>query len=250
MNVDGALELSSKIAAAITKAGPLIPETAAYACVTRLHLAHPWAKRVAADLTGLSVPDIEPVVIDRLGAIRVAAQIGSEMPIRRLSPFLLRRIAKEIRGVYWHQPVLVAPNIYETAVKYQLDQADFAKWVVLRTLLWGTYLKSAPWILDALLSGEVEVMVLLSEATTLITDRLGPSQLASVNWIRRHLPPDGTLVEMYPDLVPLRSTALRFLTSVGFHEDPSLLKTLLASRVSFPSMVEMENPDAWNRVSR
>lgn len=229
----------------MTKAGPVIAPSAAAACVSRLRSADPWARQVATQLSDLNVAETPALVIDRHGAIAVASQVIRSTPFSHVSPYLLRRIARNVRGFYWDRPLLVAPNIYQVADDNQLDQEDFAKWVTLRTVLWGAYIGAAPWLQDAMLEGELEVMVVLSEATTLLTDQLGPAELSSVNWIRRHLPPDGTLVEMYPNLAPLRATALRFLTAIGLPENPHLVGTLLSSRESFPSMVELENPDAW-----
>lgn len=266
----------------ITPAGPMLSSAAADAAVVRLRRAGDWALEhldqacILTD-TAREIADTPILVVDRHGLVRAMSRMlqreaPPSLPLALGGLVLMRRLSGAVQE-FWcpvgsrnpAEMLLVAPNVWQTATELRLDQEDYAKWVALRSGLWGVCFTRAPWLADHLwhsatasprgIGQLAQTSVLLSQLILAQLERLTPEQIPSINWIRCHVPSSNLVhaVERLrgtvPDMVGLEAAAHSFVHSLHLHEDPDALGKLFTSAAHLPTAEELRSPRLWaNRV--
>lgn len=269
-------EQVGKLARVAAPAGPLISASAADAAVVRLRRASQWALPLLPEATGLAAADrvskTSVLVVNRHSLSRAIVRVLEPLPVPSPSVGLIAAVAIRKLTVsaqaFW-QPfeeglLLVAPNVWQTAARHRLDQTDYAKWVALRSGLWGVYFTEAPWLADYFRrqvsqaprrSMEVaRVSVLLAQLVAAQLEFITPKQILSVEWIRGHLPRSGLIIavgqlrllgDVMPDLTALEAAAHNFVHVTNLHRDPDALTLLLRSPDYLPTEEELATPRMW-----
>ena len=272
---------AGRAVAAVTRAGPDVSVTSAAATVSRLRRAVDWSNPLLARLSGLDeaarrAAARPTVIVDRRGSVAVCAQLLEHFggPVGPLSmPGAvagLRSIGAHARGLWdpvGRRRVLVAPNVLSTAVRRDLDQSDYARWVALSTGLWGVAFEQAPWLSPHLahLSGRLpagaaqlaRALLVVGEVVNLQMGTLTPQDLASARWIRANVS-DSLLTSALAALRridavvgDIESARLRARALAREVLQADALEVLLASVDHLPTAEEFDHPSAWlDRVGR
>lgn len=273
----------------LTYAGPLVSPTTANAAVVRLKQAAAWARPRLGELSGLpnaaaTAQQSRILVVDRHGLVRalrskmVSGEPDLQLPVHAgfEAVRMVRYFARHLQG-FWYAPdagtgisprmLLVAPNVWNIAVDNRFDQGDYAKWVALRTGLWGTFFTQGPWLNDYLRfltikdgkTGDepdqlARVAVLLSQVVSGQLEKITPQEIPSINWIRQRVP-RSSMVEVVhklhrldlalPDMVGLEALGHDFVRSTKLADCPAALATFLAGPENVPSREEMTQPKLW-----
>ncbi len=266
-----------QLAGITTPAGPTIGRHAAIAAVLRVRRASEWAAKRTPQFALLAAASAQaPLVVDRVGLIRAlvgnvgraqsapstGAGIGQALTVfrgaRQLAEFLPSSWVFEGSRA---RPILVAPNIWETASKYRLDQDDYARLVAARALLWDSLFAASPWLADRIFvhlvsqpegrDDAVRAAVLFNQ---LVDDQLAeftPRTIPSINWLRDKDPcPFGRMLmgitgisESELDQVAVQTRS--FADEVDLAGHPRALWALLQDFTNLPTESELEEPSLW-----
>lgn len=205
----------ASVLAPLTQSGSWVAPHAAQACVARLRKGHAWSVARLASLTGLDeaaarVAREPALVVERRGALRALSSFASSLNDEKLPWEALAPSAQALRALVWEvtgtwdpvsrRAILIAPNVLDDAVRDNLDQGDWSRWVALKALIAGTIWESAPFLLDALRADaralglrdpqadqeRACIPILIDAIAAAHLDRLTTRDLSSLGWIRSH----------------------------------------------------------------
>ena len=203
------------ILSAVTQSGSWVAPHAAQACVARLRKGHSWSIARLASLTGLHeaaarVAERPALIVERRGAVRALFTLASSLKDETHPRGELPSTVQALRSLVWEitgtwdpinrRALLVAPNVLDDAVRDNLDQGDWSRWVALKALIAGTIWESAPFLLTAVRTDARELRVrdpqteyeracipmLVDALAAAHLDRLTTRDLSSLGWIRSH----------------------------------------------------------------